>query len=168
MSAAQGHDDQIPIFKAVSNSARQLFQLLNCIRFVPKVHVTISNEGLRFAVEDARVMQGVSSTPSNRHLLIPLQALSFSTKHSLPPIIAHFQNPTTKKIHHPIYRTSKFPLPPFSKHFRYSVLQTQGIHDSPNPKMMATTAQYEQVVRMHSAIKHLACHLASVASHTLV
>jgi cell cycle checkpoint protein len=59
MCATQGtYDDQPPIFKAVSNSARQLFQLLNCIRFVPKVHVTISNEGLRFAVEDARVLQG--------------------------------------------------------------------------------------------------------------
>ncbi|KAG9240716.1 Rad1/Rec1/Rad17 [Calycina marina] len=48
-----------PIFKAVSSSARQLFQLLNCIRFAPKVQIAISNEGLRFSVEESRVLQGV-------------------------------------------------------------------------------------------------------------
>ncbi|TAQ85323.1 hypothetical protein B7494_g6353 [Chlorociboria aeruginascens] len=47
-----------PVFKAVSSSARQLFQLLNCIRFAPKAQVQISNEGIRFAVEESRVMQG--------------------------------------------------------------------------------------------------------------
>lgn len=57
--SAVGKDNGVPIFKAVSSSARQLFQLLNCIRFAPKVHVTISAEGLRFAVEESRVMQGI-------------------------------------------------------------------------------------------------------------
>lgn len=51
-------DPALPVFKAVSSSARQLFQLLNCIRFAPKAHVQISNQGLRFAVEDSRVLQG--------------------------------------------------------------------------------------------------------------
>ncbi|KUJ08783.1 Rad1-domain-containing protein [Mollisia scopiformis] len=54
-----GDDNVVPIFKAVSSSARQLFQLLNCIRFAAKVHVQISAEGLRFAVEESRVMQGI-------------------------------------------------------------------------------------------------------------
>jgi len=53
----EGENDA-PIFKAVSSSARQLFQLLNCISFAPKVQVQISSEGLRFAVEESRVMQG--------------------------------------------------------------------------------------------------------------
>lgn len=53
-----GGDNDPPIFKAVSSSARQLFQLLNCIRFAPKVHVQLSTGGLRFAVEESRVMQG--------------------------------------------------------------------------------------------------------------
>lgn len=53
-----GEDNALPIFKAVSSSARQLFQLLNCIRFAPKVHVQLSTGGLRFAVEESRVMQG--------------------------------------------------------------------------------------------------------------
>ncbi|CZR54864.1 probable DNA repair exonuclease rad1 [Phialocephala subalpina] len=57
--SAVGEDNGVPIFKAVSSSARQLFQLLNCIRFAPKVHVTITAEGLRFAVEESRVMQGI-------------------------------------------------------------------------------------------------------------
>jgi cell cycle checkpoint protein len=52
--------DGPPIFRAVSSSARQLFQLLNCIRFAPKCQVQISHEGLRFAVEESRVMQGWS------------------------------------------------------------------------------------------------------------
>lgn len=56
--SASGDADGPPIFKAVSGSARQLYQLLNCIRFAPKTQVQISNEGLRFAVEESRVMQG--------------------------------------------------------------------------------------------------------------
>ena len=59
MSAVGEADPGPPIFRAVSSSARQLFQLLNCIRFAPKVQVQISNEGLRFAVEESRVMQGI-------------------------------------------------------------------------------------------------------------
>jgi len=46
-------------FKAVSTSTRQLFQLLNCIRFASKAQVQISNEGLRFAADESRVMQGI-------------------------------------------------------------------------------------------------------------
>jgi cell cycle checkpoint protein len=58
MSTYGDSDHGSPVFKAVSSSARQLFQLLNCIRFAPKSQVQISNEGLRFAVEESRVMQG--------------------------------------------------------------------------------------------------------------
>ena len=58
MSAIGEPENGPPIFKAVSSSARQLFQLLNCIRFAPKAQVQISEEGLRFAVEESRVMQG--------------------------------------------------------------------------------------------------------------
>ncbi|KAJ8066595.1 hypothetical protein OCU04_005643 [Sclerotinia nivalis] len=60
MSTPSAHDEPaVPIFKAVSSSARQLFQLLNTIRFAPKVHVQISTQGIRFAVEESRVMQGI-------------------------------------------------------------------------------------------------------------
>lgn len=58
MSTISDSEDRPPIFKAVSGSARQLVQLLSCIRFAPKAQVQISKEGLRFAVEEARVMQG--------------------------------------------------------------------------------------------------------------
>jgi len=59
MSTPPVHEEQaVPIFKAVSSSARQLFQLLNTIRFATKVQVQISTEGIRFAVEESRVMQG--------------------------------------------------------------------------------------------------------------
>ncbi|CAG8980797.1 hypothetical protein HYALB_00003722 [Hymenoscyphus albidus] len=59
MSTIVEAENGAPIFKAVSSSARQLFQLLNCIRFAPKAQVQISSEGLRFAVEASRVMQGI-------------------------------------------------------------------------------------------------------------
>lgn len=65
MSTHDDSDHGPPIFKAVSSSARQLFQLLNCIRFAPKCQVQISNEGLRFAVEESRVMQGLSPLPQS-------------------------------------------------------------------------------------------------------
>ena len=47
------------MFSAVSSSTRQLFQLLRCINFAPKAHVQISEFGLRFTVEESRVMQGM-------------------------------------------------------------------------------------------------------------
>ena len=49
------------LFSAVSSSARQLFQLLRCISFASKAQVRISNEGLRFTVEESQVMQGWST-----------------------------------------------------------------------------------------------------------
>ncbi|KAG9258146.1 DNA repair exonuclease rad1 [Emericellopsis atlantica] len=49
-----------PIFKAVATSTRPLYQLLKCINFTPRVHVQITQQGIRFAADHARVMQGVS------------------------------------------------------------------------------------------------------------
>jgi cell cycle checkpoint protein len=49
----------LPIFNAVSSSARQLFLLLRCISFSPKAQVQISEEGLRFSVEESSVMEGM-------------------------------------------------------------------------------------------------------------
>lgn len=47
-----------PIFRAVATSTRPLYQLLRCINFAPRVHVQITEEGVRFASDHARVMQG--------------------------------------------------------------------------------------------------------------
>ena len=55
---ASMNDDNTPIFSAVSSSARQLFQLLRCISFATKAQVQITKDGLRFAAEESRVMQG--------------------------------------------------------------------------------------------------------------
>lgn len=55
---ASGNGSEQPLFSAVSSSARQLFQLLRCISFAPKAEVQIRKEGLRFTVEESRVMQG--------------------------------------------------------------------------------------------------------------
>ncbi|KAH6991040.1 Rad1/Rec1/Rad17 [Ilyonectria sp. MPI-CAGE-AT-0026] len=49
-----------PIFRAVATSTRPLHQLLRCINFAPRVHVQITEDGVRFAADHARVMQGVA------------------------------------------------------------------------------------------------------------
>lgn len=46
------------VLAAVSSSVQQIYRLLRCINFTSKAQVQISKEGLRFSVEDARVMQG--------------------------------------------------------------------------------------------------------------
>lgn len=56
---SQLHDGEGPIFSAVSSSTRQLFLLLRCVGFAKKAQVQITEEGLRFTVEESRVMQGV-------------------------------------------------------------------------------------------------------------
>ena len=45
-------------FTAVSSSARQLLQILRCIGFSSKAHVQISDVGIRFSVQESKVMQG--------------------------------------------------------------------------------------------------------------
>ncbi|KAM0075453.1 checkpoint clamp complex protein Rad1 [Fusarium odoratissimum] len=52
--------DAQPIFRAVATSTRPLYQLLRCINFAPRVHVQITEDGVRFAADHARVMQGVA------------------------------------------------------------------------------------------------------------
>ncbi|KAH0597612.1 hypothetical protein MHUMG1_04991 [Metarhizium humberi] len=52
--------DKTPIFRAVATSTRPLYQLLRCINFAPRVHVQITEEGIRFAADHSRVMQGVA------------------------------------------------------------------------------------------------------------
>jgi cell cycle checkpoint protein len=54
------NSSDLPIFTALSTSARQLYLLLRCIAFTPKAEVQITPEGLRFSAEEARVIQGLS------------------------------------------------------------------------------------------------------------
>ena len=49
-----------PVFTALSTSARQLFSLLRCISFAQKADVQITPQGIRFSVEEARVVQGLA------------------------------------------------------------------------------------------------------------
>lgn len=49
-----------PIFRAVTSSTRLLYQLLKAINFTNKVHVEITEKGIRFSTDHARVMQGVT------------------------------------------------------------------------------------------------------------
>ncbi|GJN70155.1 ssDNA endodeoxyribonuclease [Purpureocillium lilacinum] len=52
--------DAPPNLRAVATSTRPMYQLLRCINFAPRVHVQITEEGIRFASDHARVMQGVA------------------------------------------------------------------------------------------------------------
>jgi cell cycle checkpoint protein len=45
-------------FSAISSSVRHLVQILRCIGFSSKTHVQISDTGIRFSVQESKVMQG--------------------------------------------------------------------------------------------------------------
>ncbi|OCK76724.1 Rad1-domain-containing protein [Lepidopterella palustris CBS 459.81] len=51
---------ELPVFNAVSGSARQLYLLLRCISFADKAQVQITEEGLRFSVEESSIMEGLA------------------------------------------------------------------------------------------------------------
>src|ERR1700742_3827725 len=50
----------LPIFTATSTSARQLYLLLRCIAFSQRAEVEIDPKGIKFTVEEARVVQGLT------------------------------------------------------------------------------------------------------------
>lgn len=52
--------DVEPIFSAVSSNAHHLYTLLQCIGFVPNATVHITPDGIRFSVEESRVIQGLA------------------------------------------------------------------------------------------------------------
>jgi cell cycle checkpoint protein len=52
--------EQQPAFSAVSTSIRQLHHILRSISFAPKAEVRISKDGIRFCVDEARVIQGIT------------------------------------------------------------------------------------------------------------
>lgn len=49
-----------PLFTGVSTNAHHLFTLLSCIGFASKATVQITPDGLRFSVEEGRVIQGLA------------------------------------------------------------------------------------------------------------
>lgn len=49
-----------PVFTAISTSTRQLYLLLRCISFSQRAEVQITPTGIRFSVEEARVVQGLT------------------------------------------------------------------------------------------------------------
>ncbi|KKK18608.1 hypothetical protein ARAM_004187 [Aspergillus rambellii] len=49
-----------PIFTAVSSNAHQLYALLHCIGFAQNAMVQITPDGIRFSVEEGRVIQGLA------------------------------------------------------------------------------------------------------------
>lgn len=55
-----------PVLAAVCSSARQLFTLLRCIAFAPRAHVQLTDQGLRFSVDEASAMEGASACPVTR------------------------------------------------------------------------------------------------------
>ncbi|KAJ9497780.1 checkpoint clamp complex protein Rad1 [Exophiala xenobiotica] len=72
-----------PIFTAVTTSARQLHLLLRCISFSPRAEVQITQSGIRFSVEEARVLQGL--TFLDKALFSTYNLNLTDEEHSLPP-----------------------------------------------------------------------------------
>lgn len=60
-------DTSKPVFRAVATSTRPLYQLLRCINLAPRVHVQITEQGIRFAADHSRVMQGTSTSAPSIH-----------------------------------------------------------------------------------------------------
>ena len=77
---ASTNNEHPPVFSAVSSSARQLFQLLRCISFATKAQVQITEEGLRFTVEDSRVMQGLFGVVTATDALLIINRFGLSRK----------------------------------------------------------------------------------------
>ncbi|KAL1902682.1 checkpoint clamp complex protein Rad1 [Sporothrix stenoceras] len=50
-----------PFFRAMATSTRPIYQLLRCVSFANKVHVEISDDGIKFIADHTRVMQGMAS-----------------------------------------------------------------------------------------------------------
>jgi len=88
---------EAPMFSAVSSSARQLFLLLRCISFAPKVQVQISDEGMRFSVEDSSVMEGMAF----------LEKSIFTSYHYTAPRPGSQGSDTTaNETHNPVFAVS--------------------------------------------------------------
>lgn len=52
--------DAAPIFSAVASNAHHLYTLLHCIGFARRATVQITPDGIRFSVEEGRVIQGLA------------------------------------------------------------------------------------------------------------
>ena len=76
--------DRPQVFSAVSTSVRQLFLVLRCISFAPKAEVRISREGIRFCVDEARVIQGITSLEKSLFTSYDLR-IDDEDASSLPP-----------------------------------------------------------------------------------
>lgn len=72
-----------PVFTAISTSARQLHLLLRCISFSQRANVQITQSGIRFSVEEARVVQGL--TFLDKALFSTYNLKVNDEEHSLPP-----------------------------------------------------------------------------------
>ncbi|KAM4058714.1 repair protein rad1/Rec1/Rad17 domain-containing protein [Hirsutella rhossiliensis] len=81
--------ESVPIFRAVATSTRPLYQLLRCINFAPRVHVQITEEGIRFAADHARVMQGVAFL--DKALFAAYTVNLAPTSDGEPPELPNFQ-----------------------------------------------------------------------------
>ena len=72
--------DRPPAFSAVSTSVRQLHQLLRCIAFAPKAEVQITATGIKFSVDEARVVQGLTFVEKSL-----FSTYTFTAEEQLPP-----------------------------------------------------------------------------------
>jgi Repair protein Rad1/Rec1/Rad17 len=85
--ADQNVDPDTPEFVATSTSAKQLFLLLRCISFGDKVQMQISDEGVRFSVEDSAVMEGMGSRKYPPFYMLRLSQAWHSCEKAYSPVI---------------------------------------------------------------------------------
>ncbi|TDZ20589.1 Cell cycle checkpoint protein RAD1 [Colletotrichum orbiculare MAFF 240422] len=77
-----------PIFRAVADSTRPIYQLLRTINFSQKVHVQLQEDGIRFASDMSRVLQGTAFLDKN---LFSSYFLNLPDEQGSPPSLPNFQ-----------------------------------------------------------------------------
>lgn len=108
-----------PMFSAVSSSVRHLTQILRCIGFSPKAHAQISDVGIRFSVQESRVMQGRSMAFPSLLILI-FQGFAFLQKE----LFSSYMYTANSEGEHPILQVSLESL--------LETLQIFGLNESSN------------------------------------
>lgn len=140
----QDDDQDPPIFTAVSSSVRQLYLLLRCIGFAEKANVQITEEGLRFSVEETSVMEGLTppKTPTlhtpkltpNPRLRLPRQ---------IPLHNIHLQRSTTRAPTNPII------IPKHSRLRRRNNPQPHILHLPPLPPRNPPNLRSNRPIQQH-------------------
>jgi len=150
---ADGSDK--PLFSAVSPSARQLYALLRCISFTPKVQVRLTAEGIRFSSADSSVMEGKTThfeCMVGKHTDLLLQLISMTVGVSIDadvrPAFVFLSKSLFSSYHYndnssPHDLPEDLPPPPSFEISLQALLETLQIFSLSDPNSQKGTGSYD-------------------------